>query len=52
MRVQAALLLYGVNHVRQLGQALDSRDLIGQATGVLMERYRVTSEQAFRSVRG
>jgi hypothetical protein len=46
--LQAALLLYGANHARQLGQALASRDLIGQAKGILMERFRVTSEQAFR----
>ena len=46
--LQAALLLYGANHARQLGQALESRDLIGQAKGILMERFRVTSEQAFR----
>jgi hypothetical protein len=46
--LQAALLLYGVNHARQLGQALQSRDLIGQAKGILMERFRVNSEQAFR----
>jgi AmiR/NasT family two-component response regulator len=41
-------LLYGVDHARHLGQALESRDLIGQAKGILMERFRVTSEQAFR----
>jgi hypothetical protein len=46
--LQAALLLYGANHARQLGQALASRDLIGQAKGILMERFRVNSEQAFR----
>jgi hypothetical protein len=46
--LQAALLLYGANHARHLGQALESRDLIGQAKGILMERFRVTDEQAFR----
>jgi ANTAR domain len=46
--LQAALLLYGVNHARQFDQALQSRDLIGQAKGILMERFRVNSEQAFR----
>jgi hypothetical protein len=46
--LQAALLLYGANHARHLGQALESRDLIGQAKGILMERYRVNSEEAFR----
>jgi hypothetical protein len=46
--LQAALLLYGVNHARQLGEAVASRDLIGQAKGILMERFRVNSEQAFQ----
>jgi hypothetical protein len=46
--LQAALLLYGVDHAQHLGQALESRDLIGQAKGILMERFRVNSEQAFR----
>jgi hypothetical protein len=46
--LQAALLLYGANHARHLRQALESRDLIGQAKGILMERFHVTGEQAFR----
>jgi ANTAR domain/GAF domain len=46
--LQAALLLYGANHARHLGRALESRDLIGQAKGILMERYHVNSEQAFQ----
>jgi AmiR/NasT family two-component response regulator len=33
-----------VNH---LDAALTTRDLIGQAKGVLMERYKITAEQAF-----
>jgi AmiR/NasT family two-component response regulator len=33
--------------VGQLTQAVQSRDVIGQAKGILMERYRLTSEQAF-----
>jgi AmiR/NasT family two-component response regulator len=28
--------------------ALTTRDLIGQAKGILMERYKVTGDQAFR----
>lgn len=35
----------GMAHMRA---ALDSRDLIGQAKGILMERYRVTGDQAFQ----
>src|SRR3954451_12618840 len=46
--LQAALLLYGANHARHLGQALESRDLIGQAKGILMERFHVTGDQACR----
>ena len=31
----------------QLAQALGSRDLIGQAKGILMERYKIGPERAF-----
>ena len=31
----------------QLAQALATRDLIGQAKGILMERYKITGERAF-----
>lgn len=31
----------------QLRVAIDSRDVIGQAKGILMERYGITAEQAF-----
>ncbi|MEU1950613.1 GAF and ANTAR domain-containing protein [Nocardia rhamnosiphila] len=33
--------------VSQLRHAIDTRDLIGQAKGILMERYKLTAEQAF-----
>jgi GAF domain-containing protein len=33
--------------INQLGEALASRQLIGQAEGILMERYKITAEQAF-----
>ncbi|MBV8690947.1 MAG: GAF and ANTAR domain-containing protein [Actinobacteria bacterium] len=33
--------------VGQLSEALDSRDVIGQAKGILMERKRLTADQAF-----
>ncbi|WP_104168006.1 GAF and ANTAR domain-containing protein [Arthrobacter sp. SX1312] len=32
---------------RQLHAAVDSRDVIGQAKGILMERHKVTGDQAF-----
>ncbi|HEX4493997.1 MAG TPA: GAF and ANTAR domain-containing protein [Acidimicrobiia bacterium] len=35
----------------QLHQALETRDVIGQATGILMERLRVTPEEAFEILR-
>jgi hypothetical protein len=46
--VQASLLLYGAETAAHLQRAVDSRDVIGQAKGILMERFRVTSEHAFR----
>ncbi len=33
--------------VEQLAEALTTRDLIGQAKGILIERYKITGEQAF-----
>ena len=30
-----------------MGRALDTRDVIGRATGILMERYTITGQQAF-----
>lgn len=39
-----------VDH-QQLTQALLSRDVIGQAKGILMERHRLTAEQAFDLLR-
>lgn len=46
--VQASLLLYGAERAIQLETALGTRDSIGQAKGILMERYAVDSEQAFQ----
>jgi hypothetical protein len=33
--------------VIELGQAVQTRDVIGQAKGILMERQRLTADQAF-----
>lgn len=44
---QAALALHTVRRTTNLTVALASRDLIGQAKGVLMERYRITADTAF-----
>ncbi len=43
----AAVALAQAQKVNHLGTALASRDLIGQAKGVLMERYKITADQAF-----
>ena len=43
----AALALDAVRRTANLAVALESRDVIGQAKGVLMERYRITADTAF-----
>jgi GAF domain-containing protein len=43
----AAVALAGSQQVSQLTHALDTRDLIGQAKGILMERFKITAQQAF-----
>ena len=43
----AAVALAGAEHEANLRAGLDHRDLIGQAKGILMERYKVTAVQAF-----
>ena len=43
----AAVAYAGVRKEAQLAKAVVSRDLIGQAKGILMERYNVSGERAF-----
>lgn len=43
----AAIAYIGARKQAQFAQALISRDLIGQAKGILMERYRISGERAF-----
>jgi GAF domain-containing protein len=43
----AAIALSAARQEENLRQALDGRDLIGQAKGILMERYRLTAPRAF-----
>ena len=43
----AALALRAVQRIEHLTTAVSSRDVIGQAKGILMERYRITSDVAF-----
>ncbi|WP_292988683.1 GAF and ANTAR domain-containing protein [Mycobacterium sp.] len=47
-----ALALLEAQRADQLQRAIASRDLIGQAKGVLMERHRITADQAFALLRG
>lgn len=43
----AAMAFSDTQKLDQLHDALTSRDLIGQAKGILMERYKITAQQAF-----
>ncbi|MEJ2864335.1 GAF and ANTAR domain-containing protein [Actinomycetospora flava] len=45
---QAAIALTGARRTGQLNTALVSRDVIGRAKGILMERFRLDDERAFR----
>jgi AmiR/NasT family two-component response regulator len=42
------MLLYGSEQATHLQRALDSRDAIGQAKGILMERFAVDDHGAFQ----
>jgi GAF domain-containing protein len=44
----AAVAFSDSQEISQLNQALDTRDLIGQAKGILMERFKISSQQAFQ----
>ena len=46
--IQASMLLYGADTAAQLQRAVDSRDMIGQAKGILRERFKVDDEGAFQ----
>ncbi|SEK67014.1 GAF domain-containing protein [Blastococcus sp. DSM 46786] len=43
----AAVALAGAEHESNLRVGMGTRDLIGQAKGILMERHKLTAEQAF-----
>jgi GAF domain-containing protein len=47
----ASVALARLRSERDLWRAIDSRHLIGQAQGILMERYRLTPENAFAVLR-
>ncbi len=44
----AAIILGHAQQEDQLNQALASRKVIGQAIGIVMERYRVDADRAFQ----
>ncbi|MCF6746267.1 GAF and ANTAR domain-containing protein [Blastococcus sp. KM273128] len=44
----AAIALVSAQHEQHLRAALASRDLIGQAKGILMNQFRLTADQAFQ----
>jgi hypothetical protein len=43
----AAVALAGAEHEANLRAGMDNRDVIGQAKGILMERHKLTADQAF-----
>jgi len=43
----AAVALAGAQQLENVKSALDNRDVIGQAKGILMERFKITADQAF-----
>lgn len=45
--MQAAVAVYGAQRISSLERALATRDLIGQAKVILMERHHATPERAF-----
>ena len=47
LAAHAAVAVSGAQEEQNLRRAVDSRDLIGQAKGILMERHRLTADQAF-----
>jgi GAF domain-containing protein len=48
LAAHAAIAMAGTRNVENLTVALDSRDVIGQAKGILMERYKISADQAFQ----
>lgn len=44
----AAIMLGHAEHEDQLNQALQTRKVIGQAIGIIMERYRIDPDRAFQ----
>jgi hypothetical protein len=47
LAAHAAIAMTAAFEIEHLKRGMDSRNLIGQAQGILMERYGITAEQAF-----
>ena len=47
LTTHAAIALITANRIRQFETALASRDLIGQAKGMVMERFNIDADHAF-----
>jgi GAF domain-containing protein len=47
LAAHAAVALAGAEHESDLRAGMGSRDVIGQAKGILMERHKLTADQAF-----
>ncbi len=46
----AAVAFADAQRIDQLQRAVSSRDLVGQAKGILMERYHINADQAFQAL--
>ncbi len=51
LATHAAIAVIAASREEQLRSALASRDMIGQATGILMERFEVDADEAFALLR-
>ena len=47
LAAHAAVALAGAEHEENLRAGMSNRDVIGQAKGILMERHKLTADQAF-----
>nr|WP_296069250.1 GAF and ANTAR domain-containing protein [uncultured Actinoplanes sp.] len=46
----AAVAMVGAQRQEDMDKAVAARDVIGQAKGILMERYKITADQAFATL--
>jgi GAF domain-containing protein len=51
LATHAAIAIAGVQQLADLAQAIEARHLIGQAQGLLMERFSIDGDQAFAVLR-